>query len=166
MEILLLFLYFPFFALIYAGLLIWILERGEKKYRVIKSYDDVTLLAGSMAFIFVYLANIMVFFTRLFNFFVFQAFLLGLLGFFIYMKEKEYRDAAEELRDKILDEIERFEEALAGDPGNTAYHQHLAKLYDKVGETEKALVHAEKSVELEPTVRNEWRKEDIKKRLK
>ena len=46
--------------------------------------------------------------------------------------------------------VARLEEAVALDPGFAIGHGMLAKLYADLAETEKAIYHAKKVVELEP----------------
>ncbi len=46
--------------------------------------------------------------------------------------------------------IARLEEAIAIDPAFAIGHGMLAKLYTDIAETDKAIVHAKKVVELEP----------------
>ncbi len=46
--------------------------------------------------------------------------------------------------------IAKLEEAVTADPSFTIGHGMLAKLYADVAETEKAILHARKVVELEP----------------
>ena len=64
----------------------------------------------------------------------------------------ELYDQAAELRDRgdKPGAIETLEEAIALDPAFALGHGMLAKLYADVAETEKAIAHAKKVVELEP----------------
>ncbi len=64
----------------------------------------------------------------------------------------ELYDQAVELRDKgdKPGAVAKLEEALAADPNFAIGHGMLAKLYVDLAETDKAIVHAKKVVELEP----------------
>jgi Tfp pilus assembly protein PilF len=64
----------------------------------------------------------------------------------------ELYDAASDLKDKgdKPGAIAKLEEALTLDPGFALAHGMLAKLYVDLAETDKAIFHAKKVVELEP----------------
>jgi len=64
----------------------------------------------------------------------------------------ELYDEATELRDKgdKPGAIAKLEEAVATDPAFAIGHGMLAKLYADLAESEKAIKHAKKVVELEP----------------
>ena len=64
----------------------------------------------------------------------------------------ELYDQAVDLRDKEDKPaaIAKLEEAVAADPSFAIGHGMLAKLYSDIAETDKAIEHARKVVELEP----------------
>jgi Flp pilus assembly protein TadD len=64
----------------------------------------------------------------------------------------ELYDLAVDLRDKgdKTDAIAKLEEAVTLDPGFAIGHGMLAKLYADLAESDKAITHAQKVVELEP----------------
>lgn len=136
--------------------LVWIMQRGDKKYRLGANYGPVFLWATFM-FIFSYLGNIVVSFVFPRAFLPVQFGLLAALLGYGWYKENGYREQTRFEEQKMLEEIDRLEQGLAVDPSNSYYHERLSELYERKGDQAQAERHAEAACGLEPTERNNWR---------
>ncbi|MDA8132259.1 MAG: hypothetical protein M0011_12210 [Elusimicrobia bacterium] len=145
------------FALVYSWVVVWILERREKKYGQGETAFSDTFLSGSVTLIFVYLANITVFAMRPDSALSFNILLVtGLAGFCLY-RESLYKLDARKIKHRLLAEVRLVNIYISKDPSNAAYYGRLCDIYIKLGERREALEAARMAARLEPTERNRWK---------
>lgn len=156
--------YCTVFALLWAGGLVWVLERKEKKYLLGGlSFTD-AFLAGSFFLIVVYVSNIVVILRwPRFAFFYDIALVTGLAGFGLY-RETGYKARAALHSRRLRAEVRLLEHHVSRDPSNAAYLERLSELYEALGDPKQALEAARLAARLEPTVRNSWRVKHLEER--
>jgi len=158
------------FALAFSGVVVWILERKVETSRREVTPLAYSFLAGSVTFTFVYISNRLFFphwpkITAVFN-------LAALAGIFIFpVLRKKLRHHYRHRRPKIGKKHRRRAEAAAlehmleQDPLNAFCLEKLSEIYDEMGKKERALEAAQEAFRLDPTMRNKWRVEDLKKEI-
>lgn len=150
-------LYATVYALLYAGVLVWILERRGRKYGQGPLTFPEALVAGSLVLVVVYFINIIVLLTRPGAAAAFNLGLTGALAAFCLFREAGYRRRAKKYLRRQRAEARLMRVYLKKDPGNGACHERLSELYEKLGEKDKALESARSAVKLDPSVKNVWR---------
>ncbi|MDO8804212.1 MAG: hypothetical protein Q7R35_07265 [Elusimicrobiota bacterium] len=151
-------IYCTVFALVYAGALVWILERKEKEYRQGSiSFTD-AFIVGASVVIFVYLTNIVVLMSwPRAAATAYDIVLVTALAAFGVYRETAYKARAWKTRRRLRAETRLLEWHVAKDPANAAYYERLSEVYEILGEKEKALVAARMAAKLDPAVKNTWR---------
>lgn len=150
-------LYATLYALFYAGVLLWILERRGKKYGQGALSFPEALAAGSLVLIVVYFFNIVVLLTRPCSAVTYNLLLTAALAAFCLYKEAGYRRQAKKYLRRQRAEARLMEIYARKDPRNGACHERLSELYEKLGEKDRALQEARSAAQLDPSVRNQWR---------
>lgn len=146
-----------FFALAYSWVLVWILERREKKYgQGALSFSD-AFLAGSATLVLVYLSNIFVFIIWPHSAASFNVLLVTALAGFCLYKESTYKLQQKRIAHRWRAEVRLLNIYISKDPANAAYFGRLSDLHCKLGEKDRALEAARMAEKLEPTERNRWR---------
>ncbi|OGS06879.1 MAG: hypothetical protein A2270_08395 [Elusimicrobia bacterium RIFOXYA12_FULL_51_18] len=159
-------IYITCFSFFCVGILVWTLERRERRYRLSGGYQGDSLLPAAITFISTYLTNFLLFFTRGAGYvFWLDLAILGLLGAFLWLKEKSYKEEVEELRQGRINEAAALEAALLKDPANTACRESLAELYKTLGEFKKALLHAQEAFRMDPIEKNRWQIKTLQSEL-
>ncbi len=157
MFILKVLLFCTVFAIAYSWVLVWILERKEKKYgQAMLSFTD-AFLTGALVLVIVYVSNILVFIARPGAALTYNITLVTLLAAFCLYKETAYKVLDGRLRQRRLAEVRRLETHIAKDPANAACFERLSEVYEMLGEKGQALDTARMAARLEPTARNRWR---------
>lgn len=157
MRILQALVYSTFFALAYSWVLVWILERREKKYgQGALSFSD-AFLAGSVTLVLVYLSNLFVFIIWPRSAASFNVLLVTLLAGFCFYKESAYKLQQKRIAHRWRAEVRLLNIYISKDPANAAYFGRLSDLHCKLGEKDRALEAARMAERLEPTERNRWR---------
>jgi hypothetical protein len=150
------------FSAAWVWALVWILERGDKKYRQnTVSFAD-TFLVGALAAIFIYLINFTLLLAmpdRVFHYDILLA--TGLAGFGLYRETVYKARAAGRLR-RLRAEARLLETHIKRDPGNAAYFERLSEVMEKLGEKEKAAEAAVMAARLAPTVKNLQRAKNLR----
>ena len=158
-------IYFLAFSLFLTWAVVRTLERREKRYRLGGYYSGDALLAGTGVFISSYVINFVSSFRFREQFLYIQLFMLGCLLAFEKIKEASYRRSAAEITNRLLEEIQEMKGGLKSDPANSAFHERLSELHEKLGDTEKAAAHAATAATLDPTEKNRWRLKTLKQDL-
>ncbi|MCX5786866.1 MAG: tetratricopeptide repeat protein [Elusimicrobia bacterium] len=84
-----------------------------------------------------------------------------------YWLVKSEADSVLKQREKERkDEIERCLSMIKSDPGNAAAHERLGELYRAGKELEKSLHHYAEALRLDPSVRNSFMVEDIRREIR
>jgi len=156
-------IYFLVFSLVLTGAFTWALERRWKKYLLGETYSGHTFIWTSLIFIFSYLGNIVASFVFPRAFVYLQLLMLAAACIFIMIKERGYKAEAGLLKQGLADEIAGLREVLKRDPSNTACHERLSELFESTGDMEAAAAHAEKAAGLDPTEKNKWRLETLRR---
>jgi len=149
--------YSTVFALVYSWVVVWIIERREKKYGQGTILFSDAFLAGSVTLVFVYLANILVFVMWPRSAATFNVFLVTALAGFCLYRESVYQLDAKKIRHRLLAEVRLVNIYICKDPANAAYYGRLCDIYAKLGEKGPALEAARMANKLEPTTRNRLR---------
>lgn len=145
------------FALAYSWVLVWILERREKKYgQSMLSFTD-AFLAGAVTLLFVFLSTILVFFRWHRYAATYVAALITVLAAFCLYKETVYKLLEEKVRRRRRAEIRLLELHIKKDPSNAALFGRVSELYEKLGKKPQALEAARMAEKLEPTESNRCR---------
>ncbi len=150
-------LYCTVFSLAYSWVLVWILERREKKYgQGALSFTD-AFLSGAVTLVLVYASSLGLL-TRSYRAGITYdvALLTALAGFCLY-RESLYRLRAKRMRHRRLAEIRLLNAHIAKDPSNAVYYERLSEVFERLGETGEALEAARMAAKLDPAVRNQWR---------
>lgn len=149
--------YSTLFALAYSWVLVWILERREKKYgQGALSFSD-AFLAGSVSLFLVYIANFAVLMLRPASAGSFNVLLVTALAGFCLYKESTYKLQEKRIAHRWRAEVRLLNIYISKDPANAAYFGRLSDLHSKLGEKDRALEAARMAEKLEPTERNRWR---------
>lgn len=157
MRILQALVYSTVFALAYSWVLVWILERREKKYgQGALSFSD-AFLAGSVTLVLVYLSNLFVFIIWPRSAASFNVLLITALAGFCFYKESSYKLQQKRIAHRWRAEVRLLNIYISKDPANAAYFGRLSDLHCKLGEKERALEAARMAEKLEPSERNRWR---------
>lgn len=154
--------YCAVFAAAYAWVLVWILERREKKYGQGETAFSDAFLAGALALISVYLSNLAVLLLWPRSAAAFNVLLVTLLAGFCLYRESVYKLERKRAERRRRAEIRLLNVHIAHDPANAAWFGRLAELYDRLGEKKRALEAAAMAEKLEPTERNRWRLKRLK----
>lgn len=149
--------YSTLFALAYSWVLVWILERREKKYgQGALSFSD-AFLAGSVSLFLVYISNFAVLMLRPASAGSFNVLLVTALAGFCLYKESTYKLQEKRIAHRRRAEVRLLNIYISKDPANAAYFGRLSDLHSKLGEKDRALEAARMAEKLEPTERNRWR---------
>lgn len=149
--------YSTLFALAYSWVLVWILERREKKYgQGALSFSD-AFLTGSVSLFLVYISNFAVLIMRPSSAASFNVLLVTALAGFCLYKESTYKLQQKRIDHRRRAEIRLLNIYIAKDPANAAYFGRLSDLHTRLGEKAQALEAARMAAKLEPTERNRWR---------
>lgn len=150
-------LYCTVFSLAYSWVLVWILERREKKYgQGALSFTD-AFASGAVTLVLVY-ASSLTLMTRSYRTGVtYDILLLTLLAGFCLYRESLYRVRAKKIRHRHLAEIRLLNAHIAKDPSNAVYYERLSEVFEKLEKKEEALEAARMAAKLDPAVRNQWR---------
>ena len=173
-------------SLAFAGVAVWFWEKKADTSRGEAAPLAYSSLAGAFTFCFVYISNRLLFpqlpkTTAIFN-------LVALAGIFIFPvlrkrshlqrlktgKKRSLRAGAAALKHMFKrginaglpakrTEAAGLERMLEQDPLNACYLERLSIIYGERGEKDKALEAAQKAFKLDPTMKNKWRVEDLKK---
>ncbi len=158
-------------GLAFSGAALWVLERKTKVSRRRKAHFPHAFLAGSFAFTLVYILNRLAFpvrpkLTAALNLAVLAAIVL------LPLLVKRLRKKLLRRRPEALKKHPRQAEAAAlermfrQDPLNAFCPEKLSEIYEEMGEHDKALAAAEAAAKLDPSVKNKWRAEDLKKEIR
>lgn len=153
--------YSTVFAILFSWVVVWVIERREKKYGLGTVQFSDAFLAGSVTLVFVYLANTLVFALWPLSALRFNVFLVTALAGFCLYKESAYQLDARKIRHRLRAEIRLVNIYISKDPSNTAYYGRLCDIYAKLGEKGNALEAARMACKLEPTARNRLRVEQL-----
>lgn len=149
--------YSTLFALAYSWVLVWILERREKKYgQGALSFSD-AFLTGSVSLFLVYISNFTVLMMRPSSAGSFNVLLVTALAGFCFYKESTYKLQQKRIAHRWRAEVRLLNIYISKDPANAAYFGRLSDLYARLGEKDRALEAARMAEKLEPTERNRWR---------
>jgi hypothetical protein len=156
--------YSTVFAIVYSWVVVWIIERREKKYGQGTSQFSDAFLTGSFTLITVYLSNILVFFMWPTSAASFNVLLITVLAAFCLYRESVYQLDAKKIRRRLFAEARLVNIYISKDPSNAAYYGRLCDIYAKLGEKAPALEAARMANKLEPTARNRVRIEQLQER--
>lgn len=149
--------YATLFALAYSWVLVWILERREKKYgQGALSFSD-AFLTGSVSLFLVYISNFAVLIMRPSSAGSFNVLLVTALAGFCLYKESTYKLQQKRIAHRWRAEVRLLNIYISKDPANAAYFGRLSDLHARLGEKDRALETARMAEKLEPTERNRWR---------
>lgn len=149
--------YSTLFALAYSWVLVWILERREKKYgQGALSFSD-AFLTGSVSLFLVYISNFTVLMMRPSSAGSFNVLLVTALAGFCFYKESTYKLQQKRIAHRWRAEVRLLNIYISKDPANAAYFGRLSDLHARLGEKDRALEAARMAEKLEPTERNRWR---------
>lgn len=155
-----------FSALAFSGAAIWFMEiKALSAPREITPISY-TFLAGAVAFSFAYMLNRLLFpywpkSTAAFN-------LLALAIVFVFptLKKKfQRRKPRAGKKHRMRAEAEALRQMLAQDPLNAYCYERLSEIYSELGNTDKALAAAQEALRLDPTIKNQWRVDDLEKHV-
>ena len=153
--------YSTVFALVYSWVVVWIIERREKKYGQGTIMFSDAFLTGSVTLIFVYLSNILVFVMWPGSAATFNVFLVTALAGFCLYRESVYQFNAKKIQPRLRAEVRLVNIYISKDPANAAYYGRLCDIHAKLGEKALALEAARMANKLEPTARNRVRIEQL-----
>ncbi|OGR78847.1 MAG: hypothetical protein A2X32_08340 [Elusimicrobia bacterium GWC2_64_44] len=145
------------FALVYSWIVVWIIERREKKYGQGTIMFSDAFLAGSLTLFCVLISNLLVFVMWPTSAASFNVFLVTLLAGFCLYRESVYQLDAKKIRHRLRAEARLVNIYISKDPANAAYYGRLCDIYAKLGEKAPALEAARMANKLEPTARNRVR---------
>lgn len=156
--------YSAIFAVVYSWLVVWIIERREKKYGQGTLMFSDAFLAGSLTLFSVFISNMLVFVTWPRSAASFNVFLVTALAGFCLYRESVYKLDAKRIERRLRAEVRLLNIYISKDPSNTAYYGRLCDVYAKLGDKRSALEAARMAFKLEPTVRNRLRVEQLQER--
>lgn len=157
MRILQVLAYSAAFALAYAWVLVWVLERRDKKYRQGDAAFSDTFLAGSITLVLTFLSNVLVLLAWPLSAATYNVGLVTALAGFCLYRESLYKLEAKKIEHRRRAELRLLRIYIARDPANAAYFTRLSVLHERLGEKKDALEAALMAEKLEPTERNRWR---------
>jgi len=163
-------LFCSFSGMAFSGAVVWLLGRKARASRRRKAHFPHAFLAGSVTFTLVYFMNRLIFPVRpraaaAVN----LALLAAVLVFPVLLKRVRKKilgrrpEAAK--RHPRYAEAAALEELFRQDPLNAFCPEKLSEIYEEMGEHDKALAAAEQAARLDPSVKNKWRADDMKKEL-
>jgi len=158
-------------GLAFSGAALWLLGRIAKASRRRKTHFPHAFFTGSVVFTLVYFLNRLAFPARPKAAAAFNLALLAAL-FIVPVLIKRLRKKILRRRPKAAKKHPRDAEAAAlermftRDPLNAFCPEKLSEIYEEMGEYDKALAAAEAAAKLEPSVKNKWRAEDLKKEIR
>ena len=157
-------------GLAFSAAAVWLLGRMAKVSRRRKAHFPHAFLAGSVTFTLVYFINRLSFPARPRATAVLNLALLAAL-FAVPVLLKRIRKKIRRRRPKAAKKHPRYPEAAAleqlfrQDPLNAFCVEKLSEIYEEMGDHDKALAAAEQAARLDPSVKNKWRAEDLRKEL-
>lgn len=154
----------------YSWAALWLLGRKAKASRRRKAHFPHAFFAGSVTFTLVYFINRLCFPARPEATAVLNLALLAAV-FIVPVVVKRVRKKILRRRPKAAKKHPRYAEAAAlermfsQDPLNAFCPEKLSEIYEEMGEYDKALAAAEQAAKLDPSVKNKWRAEDLRKEI-
>ncbi len=157
-------------GLAFSGAALWLLGRKAKVSRRRKAHFPHAFFAGSVTFTLVYFINRLAFPLRPKATAAFNLALLAAV-FIVPLAIKRLRKKLLRRRPKAAKKHPRYAEAAAlermfsQDPLNAFCPEKLSEIYEEMGEHDKALAAAEQAAKLDPSVKNKWRADDLRKEI-
>lgn len=154
----------------FSGAALWLLGRKAKVSRRRKAHFPHAFFAGSVTFTLVYFINRLVFpvrpkATAFFNLVLLAA--VFIVPVIIKRSRKEFlrRRPKAVKKHPLYAEAAALEQMFSRDPLNAFCPEKLSEIYEEMGEPDKALAAAEQAVKLDPSVKNKWRADDLRKEM-
>ncbi len=153
------------FSLGYTAALAWVLERKESRYgQGSYSFTDV-FLPASLTLIVVYFLNIVLLIRYARLTLPVDGALCAALALFWFWRERKFKASASRAIERLRAEMSLLADQVQADPSNPVWFERISELYEKLGDTERALEAARRAAALDPAVARTWRVKKLEEDL-
>lgn len=154
-------------AMVFSGAVLWLVGRKAGASRRKNARFPYAFLAGSVTFSLVYILNRLAFPLHPKTTGILNLALLSVIPAIPLLRKKARRllRRKKTKRHHRQPEAAALEQMLKRDPLNAFCLEQLSEIYQEMGEHDRALEAACKALKLDPTIKNQWRVDDLTKEI-